>query len=79
MIRALILFNSDDPDQSNVGWAWFLGTEIDEESMRCFRFGSSELPPVEIVRGLSWLLSVRGPTLLAIDQVDNIVAQYTPI
>jgi len=75
VLRALIMLNSEDPEVNNAAHAWLHGTESDDELLRQFAFTSSQQTSVEIVRGVSWLLSLRGPTVLAIDQLDNLVAQ----
>lgn len=75
VFRALIMLVSDDLDLNNAANAWLHGTETDEELLRRFAFTSKERAPIEIVQGVSWFLSLRGPTVLAIDQMDNLVAQ----
>jgi len=77
VIRALVLLNSDDFTVSNVGYSWLLGMGVDEQANADFRFTVSQLAdPSKIVEGLSWLLSLRSPTLLALDQLDSIVSQH---
>jgi predicted ATPase len=75
VLRALIMLMSDDIDLNNAANAWLHGTETDEELLRRFAFTSKERASIDIVQGVSWLLSLRGPTVLAIDQMDSLVAQ----
>jgi len=75
ILRALIMLNSEKMELNNAANAWLHGTETDEALIRRFCFTSLRQEPIDIVRGISWLLSLRGPVILAIDQMDNIVAQ----
>lgn len=77
VIRALVLLNSDDFAISNVGNSWLLGLGVEEQDSSDFRF-SVNVPTEasKIVEGISWLLSLRSPTLLALDQLDSIVSQH---
>lgn len=74
-IRALICLNSDDFEIANMGNSWLQGLEIDESLGKELKFQQQRQPPIEIVRSLSWLMSLTGPTLLAFDQLDPIVHQ----
>ncbi|MEZ4870257.1 MAG: DUF87 domain-containing protein [Caldilineaceae bacterium] len=77
VIRALVLLNSDDFTVSNVGYSWLLGMGVSDQDSADFRFTVNQLTdPSKIVEGLSWLLSLRAPTLLAFDQLDSIVSQH---
>ena len=77
VIRALVLLNSDDFAVTNLGYSWLQGLGMDEEESADFRFALNRLAdPSQIVEGLSWLLSLRAPTLLALDQLDSIVSQH---
>jgi len=75
-LRALFLFHSPDIRLSNIGYSWLQGIPLEDADRREFRFRAHARPPMEIVKGLSWLLSLRGPTLLALDQLDAIVEQH---
>jgi len=74
-IRALICLNSDDFEIANVGSSWLQGLDIDEALSKELRFQKHNQSPMEIVRSLSWLISLTGPTVLAFDQLDPIVHQ----
>lgn len=74
-IRALICLNSSDFEIANMGSSWLQGLEMDEELRKELRFQNQSHTPIEIVRSLSWLMSLTGPTVLAFDQLDPIVHQ----
>ena len=76
IIRALLLLNSDSFDAQNVGYNWLQGFNVDESEKEIFCFSRASLEPRSIVQGLSWLMSLKGPSVLALDQLDAVVAQY---
>jgi hypothetical protein len=75
VLRALVLLGSDDNDILDLGWKWLQGIGIDEGEKLLHGFHKSIGTPRDIVRGLSYLMSLVGPTLLALDQLDAIVAE----
>jgi hypothetical protein len=75
VIRALVLLISDELDCASVAHGWLQGMEIDKEAAHEFGFRTARKPAIEIVRGLSWILSLTGPTMIAIDQIDAIVSE----
>lgn len=74
-VRALICLNSGDFGIANMGSAWLQGLDIDEGLGRELNFQKRNHTPREIVRSLSWLMSLTGPTVLAFEQLDPIVHQ----
>ncbi|MEL6136207.1 MAG: DUF87 domain-containing protein [Cyanobacteria bacterium J06628_6] len=77
VIRAIVLLNSEDFSLSDTGYSWLSGLEIDADDKQAFRFKSAcKENLVEIVEGLSWLMSLQSPWILALDQLDSIVAQH---
>lgn len=74
-VRALICLNSNDFGIANMGSSWLQGLDIDEALGRELKFQKKNQPPIEIVRSLSWLMSLTGPTVLAFEQLDPIVHQ----
>ncbi len=74
-IRALICLNSNDFGIANMGSAWLQGLDIDETLGKELSFQKRNHTPREIVRSLSWLMSLTGPTVLAFEQLDPIVHQ----
>ncbi|WP_454647668.1 ATP-binding protein [Bradyrhizobium liaoningense] len=75
VVRALVLLISDDLDCASIAHAWLQGMELDSDDLRGLGFIGLRKPAIEIVRGISWLLSLVGPTLIAIDQIDAIISQ----
>lgn len=76
MLRALVLFACDHVDVNDLGYKWLQGLVIDEEELGVFGFRQRNQAPSRIIRGLSWLLSLTGPSVLALDQLDAIVAEH---
>lgn len=76
VIRALILLNSNDLSQKNVGFCWLQGLAIEDPDKAAFKFNRAQAKPMEIIKGLSWVMSLRGLTILVFDQLDAIVNQH---
>jgi len=74
-VRALICLNSEDPEIESAGYSWLQGQEIDSDLKDKLGFQRTQLRPMEIVKSLSWLMSLTGPTVVAFDQLDPIVQQ----
>ncbi|MFG1397281.1 ATP-binding protein [Roseixanthobacter pseudopolyaromaticivorans] len=73
VVTALILLNSSDFDQQSIAHAWLQGMTLDPQDVRQLGF-KGENRPIDVVRGLSWLMSLVAPTLIAVDQIDAIVS-----
>lgn len=76
VVRAVLLLNSNDIDAFNIGDCWLQGLEIEKEDKATFGFSRASMDSLSIVEGLSWLMSLRGPSILALDQLDSIVTQH---
>lgn len=76
VLRALLLFACDHDDINDLGYKWLQGVGIDEGERSHFGFREAHKSPLQIVRGLSWMLSLVGPTVLCLDQLDAIVAEH---
>lgn len=74
-IRALIATNSEDFEISNLGQMWLQGLSIDEDDARSLGFSAAQQRPINIVKALSWLISLGSPAVVAFDQMDPIVRQ----
>lgn len=74
-IRALICLGSENHEIASLGSSWLQGLDIDEDLGKVLKIPKPTLAPSEIVRSLSWLMSLTGPTVLAFDQLDPIVHQ----
>ena len=75
VVRALLLLNSDDFILGSLGYSWLMGQNLEPEETRRAGLRRSGQTPLNILKGLSWLLSLRGPTILALDQMDAIVSE----
>jgi hypothetical protein len=78
-LRALVLVNSDDRAAQDIGEAFLTSQgETVEGEFTAWSIRSKDKPANDVVRELSRLLALTGPTLLAVDQIDTLVAQmYT--
>jgi hypothetical protein len=72
VVTALVLLISDDLDCHSVAHGWLQGMNFDQAEVRPLGF-RGENSPIKVVQGLSWIMSLVGPTLIAIDQIDAIV------
>lgn len=75
IVRACLLLILGDWDARNIAYSWLQGLEIDPEDLRGIGFGLARPAPIDLVRGMSWLMSLAGPTLIAIDQIDAIISE----
>jgi hypothetical protein len=76
VLRALVLFACDHADINDLGYKWLQGVGIDDDEKHHHGFREAQQSPQRIVRGLSWLLSLEAPTVLALDQLDAILAEH---
>ena len=74
VVRALIYLDSEEGGESNFAYMWLQGQNVDDRLRRELGFVAWTPKPVEAVRGLLWLLSLAGPTMIAVDQIDAIVS-----
>ncbi|MDT3440944.1 helicase HerA domain-containing protein [Pseudofrankia sp. BMG5.37] len=75
-LRALVLFGSDDLDDEDVGRGYLQSMEEQFPNERAERgMRSPAKPATEIVRELSRLLAITGPTVIAVDQIDTATAE----
>lgn len=82
IIRAIFLINSNHLEILESGENWLQGIDIDENEKSTFGFSRTSMNSMDsmsAVEGISWLMSLRGPSVLALDQLDSIVAQYLSI
>jgi hypothetical protein len=75
VVRALVLLISEDLECGSIAHAWLQGMDLDATEARALGFVVPRKPAIEIVRGISWLLSLVGPTLIAVDQIDPIISE----
>jgi hypothetical protein len=73
VVTALVLLISEDLDCHNVAHAWLQGMKLDSGVAQ--RLGLlQDNSPINVVEGLCWIMSLVGPILIAIDQIDSIVS-----
>jgi hypothetical protein len=73
VVTALVLLISEDLDCHSIAHAWLQGMNLDAVDVRPLGLiGENE--PIKVVQGLSWIMSLSGPTLIAVDQIDAIVS-----
>lgn len=71
-LRGLLLLHSRDEHAADLGEEYLTGGEVDvDPDLGITR--SNPKPPKEVVRDLSHLMSRCGATVIAVDQVDDIV------
>ncbi|RJF74283.1 helicase HerA domain-containing protein [Rhodopseudomonas palustris] len=73
VFRAMCLLRSNDIDSAGLAHAWLQGYDADEQARAALGFLRPPPPPVDLVRGMSWIMSIAGPTMVAIDQIDGVV------
>jgi hypothetical protein len=71
IIRALLL--QGDPEVMEIAYNWLQGLDVDPADRSKLNLTAPSPTHEELVRGISWLMSIGGPTLIAIDQIDSIV------
>ncbi len=76
VLRALVLLASSEMQIQAVGFDWLQATGISESQALLQGFSQAQPHPQSVVRGLSWLMSLSGATVLAFDQLDAIVAEH---
>jgi len=75
VVRALILLISEDLECASVAHAWLQGIDLEPAEVRALGFMSVKKEPIEIVRGVTWIMSIVAPTMIAVDQIDAIVSE----
>jgi hypothetical protein len=75
-LRALVLYNSDDLDDRAIGETYLRSMDEQEPGERAQRgIHPRTRTAMEITHELSRLLAMTGPSVIAIDQVDGVVAE----
>jgi hypothetical protein len=73
--RALALLASDSAARREIGETYLQSIPDDQNARAEWGMRRAPRPPELIVRDLSWLLALSGPTVIAVDQIDTLVAQ----
>ena len=74
-VRALVALNSQDISVATLGAKWLQSLELDTDERKLLGFVKAQCEPFEILRALSWLMSLCGPTVVAFNQLDSLVNQ----
>lgn len=73
--RALVMHNAGDFQAREVGYNFLLsGDECEPGERAPWGLPRGIYPPQQIVTELSWLLSLTGPSVVAVDQIDGLLA-----
>jgi len=75
VIRAFVAMHSSDFTIAGLALSWLQGHAIQEPDLHTLGLALSPHKPIDVVRGLSWFMSIASPTVLALDQLDPIVSQ----
>jgi hypothetical protein len=76
VVRALALINSDAFEIASIGYGWLQGMGLEKEEHRLLHdFRTDQMQTSHLLRALSWLNSLRAPMVIALDQLDAIVAE----
>ncbi len=75
--KALVLYGSADPDEQDIGYDYLLSMNEIEPGIR-LRWGlrAEAKPAQRIVSEISHLLALTGPTVMAVDQIDTLLARH---
>jgi len=75
-LRALTLLAATDPGLKDIGEAFLTGTDdLDPDDRKTWALGSPPATEQQGVREISRLVALAGPTVMAIDQIDTLIAQ----
>ena len=73
-LRALALRASDDEDHQDIAESYFGGEEAVAADLKEWGIRKRRTAQ-ELVRDISWILALTGPTVIAFDQIDTALAQ----
>ncbi|GGK81482.1 ATPase [Sphaerisporangium melleum] len=76
--RALVLLAADDHALVDIGESYLCSVEDGESYRLGWGFRQVRKSPQEIVRDISRLLALTGPSVMAFDQLDGFIAQSSP-
>ncbi|MBZ0146395.1 MAG: AAA family ATPase, partial [Pseudorhodoplanes sp.] len=71
--RALCLLRSSELSAMSLAHTWLQGYDADESLRKAVGIVTPPPSPVDLVKGMSWVMSLAGPTLVAVDQIDGVV------
>ncbi|MFK3980821.1 helicase HerA domain-containing protein [Micromonospora sp. NPDC050397] len=75
-VRALVLYAAESSALQDIGYDFLCSSDEEEPGMRAaWGVRRNKRAPQEVVRDTSRLLAMVGPTVIAVDQIDLMVAQ----
>jgi len=75
-LRALVLYAAESSALQDIGYDFLSSSDEEEPGMRAgWGVRRNKRAPQEVVRDTSRLLAIVGPTVIAVDQIDLMVAQ----
>lgn len=74
VFRALALLRSHGIATVGIAHAWLPGYDADEDGRKALGFVAPPPSPVQMVKGLLWVMGLAGSTLVAVDQIDGVIS-----
>lgn len=74
-LRALVLLGSSDFEQQDIGEAFLISTELSDEDRTSWGLETPPHNSEEGVRAISRIVALAGPAVMALDQIDGLLAQ----
>ena len=71
VVRALLL--QGDPEAAEVAYSWLQGLDVDPAARKALGLTAPSPTFESVVAGVCWLMSLGGPVMIAVDQIDAIV------
>lgn len=76
ILRALVLAASADFDLQDLGDAFLRSNDaLDHQQRTYWGLPNAVLTSQQVAKDISWLLSLSAPTIVAVDQIDTLIAQ----
>ena len=74
-LRALVLLGSSDFELQDIGEAFLISTDLADEDRASWGLETPPHNPEEGVRAISRIVAMAGPAVMALDQIDGLLAQ----
>jgi hypothetical protein len=75
-LRALVLYRAAHPDMQEIGYGYLtLDGDVEDAAREAWGFRRGARSRQLVLRDLSRLLALTGPTVIAIDQIDGLINQ----
>jgi hypothetical protein len=75
ILRALFYLICFHGPAANLAYSWLQGLSLEPAEKAYLGFTSTCMAPMHLVKGISWICSLKGSFILALDQLDSIVQQ----